>query len=545
LDDGTCCLNLRELLRLHTRKRGHDANSAAAERLDCDALRCGPVVLQVDQIDRETLLRRVGINRSLLKHYEDMKKSLGCGAFGQVHLMKHRISEVLHAVKVIPLPQTELDSRLVRTEVTALMVLDHPNIVRLLDYFEDPECVYIVQQIFSGGHLLESCDGRSRDEAEARRVFVQILGAIAYCHSQGIVHRDLRPENILYETPAPASIVKIVDFGLAAVLSSPRNRMRLSAGTPLYLAPEVLLGRQKPYSSRCDVWSIGVLLCMFLTGQHPFFSQDSGWSGLSVSEKSAVNLSILRQTRVSQTFLHTLPSTAVASLVRKLLMYNPNHRLTASDALKQHWFTAGVPRAQCVSDKLVRSLRAFASLSKFEHAILTITALKSPESASAVRADFDALDTNQSGTLELCELKTVIKDPSLLAVFKAIDLDNNDHITFTEFQAAAATKFEDEAIREAFQFFDRRGDGAIECTELAALFGESNSEEALGWITTQLGLHPGEMLGLDNFRMIVNRAASAEFDGDIASDYSWVSVKSQQRKTSDQIRFRKSETSSL
>ncbi len=94
----------------------------------------------------------------------------------------------------------------------------------------------------------------------------QILSAVNYCHSKNIVHRDLKPENLLYDTDLPGASLKVIDFGTSQVYD-PAKKMNQTYGTPYYIAPEILAGE---YNEKCDIWSLGVLLFILLSGKPPF-----------------------------------------------------------------------------------------------------------------------------------------------------------------------------------------------------------------------------------------------------------------------------------
>jgi calcium/calmodulin-dependent protein kinase I len=138
-----------------------------------------------------------------------------------------------------------------------LSQLDHPNVLKIIEIFDEEDCIYLVLELLGGGELFDRIvEKENYSEKEAAETVRPIVDAIRYCHSLGIIHRDLKPENLLYMTPSDNSIIKITDFGLARFVE---NEMATTAcGTPNYVAPEIITG--KGYSKEVDLWSIGVII---------------------------------------------------------------------------------------------------------------------------------------------------------------------------------------------------------------------------------------------------------------------------------------------
>ncbi|RAW38780.1 hypothetical protein PC110_g4977 [Phytophthora cactorum] len=195
-------------------------------------------------------------------------RKLGSGAFSVVHIATHRETRKQVAVKCIAKaslgPQ---DVHSLKQEVEVMSSLNHPNIVPLLDYFEEDRYYYIVTPLCTGGELFDDLVKRkSYTEEDARVLMRKLASAIDYLHSRGIVHRDLKPENILLKTSAPGAEVMIADFGFARPMNG--SRRGTACGTPGYVAPEVVQG--EPYGAEVDCWSLGVILFILLCGYPPF-----------------------------------------------------------------------------------------------------------------------------------------------------------------------------------------------------------------------------------------------------------------------------------
>ncbi|XP_018496076.2 calcium/calmodulin-dependent protein kinase type 1 [Galendromus occidentalis] len=201
----------------------------------------------------------------------EFKDLLGTGAFSQVVLAESRERPgEMYAVKCIDKKALKGKEDSLENEVKVLRKLKHPNIVQLLETFEDRNKVYLVMELVTGGELFDRIvEKGSYTEQDASHLIRQILEAVDYMHSQGVVHRDLKPENLLYYSTEEESKIMISDFGLSKMEDS--GVMATACGTPGYVAPEVLA--QKPYGKAVDVWSMGVIAYILLCGYPPFYDE--------------------------------------------------------------------------------------------------------------------------------------------------------------------------------------------------------------------------------------------------------------------------------
>lgn len=202
----------------------------------------------------------------------DMKDILGTGAFSQVRLAQVKEDpSIMYAIKIIDKKALKGKEDSLDNEIKVLRRLQHPNIVQLLETYEDKTRVYLVMELVTGGELFDRIvEKGSYTEKDAADLIRQVLEAVDYMHDQGVVHRDLKPENLLYYSPDEDSKIMISDFGLSKMEDS--GIMATACGTPGYVAPEVLA--QKPYGKAVDVWSIGVICFILLCGYPPFYDEN-------------------------------------------------------------------------------------------------------------------------------------------------------------------------------------------------------------------------------------------------------------------------------
>ena len=170
-----------------------------------------------------------------------------------------------------------------RKEIAILNMIDHPNVLRFIDYYEDKIHHYLVTEVLYGGELFERiCKSKSFTERDAQTLMLTLIDTMAYLYSKGIVHRDIKPENLLlkYREEEQSESkgfheleVKLADFGYATQLMG-NKPLKTICGTPGYMAPEVLSGIStgvgKKYGGKCDVYSLGVVFYVMLSGTLPY-----------------------------------------------------------------------------------------------------------------------------------------------------------------------------------------------------------------------------------------------------------------------------------
>ncbi|XP_065516689.1 serine/threonine-protein kinase H1-like isoform X2 [Lathamus discolor] len=199
----------------------------------------------------------------------DIKALIGRGSFSHVVRVEHRATKQPYAIKMIETKYRE-GREVCESELSVLRRVRHTNIIQLIEVFETQDCVYMVMELATGGELFDRIIAKgSFTERDATRVLQMVLDGVKYLHMLGITHRDLKPENLLYYHPGTDSKIMITDFGLASAWKKGDDcLMKTTCGTPEYIAPEILV--RKPYTNSVDMWALGVISYILLSGTMPF-----------------------------------------------------------------------------------------------------------------------------------------------------------------------------------------------------------------------------------------------------------------------------------
>ena len=277
----------------------------------------------------------------------DIRDVLGSGTMGEVRRAIHRRTGAAVAIKVIPIKRAKngnhhntmmcTTTMEIEMEATILQKLQHPYIVKLMDVYMCPTAVYLVMELVQGGDLFDRIIKKGNySEVDTRRVMRRLLAAVHYLHESsgyGIVHRDLKPENILLTSDTCDIDVKLTDFGLA----KQDGDLKTFCGTPQYFAPEVLRRRNTVkgngrYGKQADMWSLGVILYVLLTGSPPFEAGDNHPHSLLSSQSNTGS-----DGDQIQLYFPSHISLAAQDMVRQLLQHDPKKRASIISACAHEW----------------------------------------------------------------------------------------------------------------------------------------------------------------------------------------------------------------
>ncbi|XP_025424053.1 calcium/calmodulin-dependent protein kinase type 1 isoform X3 [Sipha flava] len=323
-------------------------------------------------------------SQSIEDKYE-VKDLLGTGAFSEVRLAvtKEQPKE-MYAVKIIDKKALKGKEDSLDNEIKVLRRfsksvkrsdhsgtddknegkwLTHPNIVQLLETFEDKSKVYLIMELVTGGELFDRIVQKgSYTEKDAAHLIRQVLEAVDYMHEQGVVHRDLKPENLLYYSTDEDSKIMISDFGLSKIEDS--GVMATACGTPGYVAPEVLA--QKPYGKAVDVWSIGVISYILLCGYPPFYDEND----------ANLFAQILKGEFEFDSPYWDDISDSAKNFIRQLMCVDADKRYTCREALAHPWISGNAASSKNIHGTVSAQLKKNFAKSRWKQAYHATTVVR-------------------------------------------------------------------------------------------------------------------------------------------------------------------------
>ena len=426
-------------------------------------------------------------------------QELGRGSYSKVFRVQNKKTKDIYACKELA-KQKLNDVEKLKTEITIMSKCDHPGIIKLFEVYEDTRYLDLLMEQCIGGTLFDRLIKKMEDEdetyseKEAAIILKQIIQAINYCHNQGICHRDLKMENVLFLTKQEDSPIRIIDFGLSQFVQKKKlvqyitgknfgtMNMDKPVGSPHYISPEVLKGN---YNQKCDIWSAGVILFTMLVGYFPF-DGDTDNEVYKAVAKSKINLNTQEWKSISN---------EAKDLIKHMLC-EESKRYSAAEVLKHPWLVKLSPNTKGAVNKIsLKHLLNYKNSTNFKKFILTYMATRLKEKdIQELKKIFFELDVNKDGTLSVEEIKKCfiklnkdqhlnISNKEIEDIFKSIDINNSKRIEYTEFISSMIEESnycKEEKLIEIFRLLDRDGSGKISKDEIKkALNDEKIREEDL------------------------------------------------------------------
>ena len=440
-------------------------------------------------------------------------KRIGSGSFGTVYEAKNLIFNTKVAMKVIVKKQN-MNKLLIENEIDILKKLSHPNIVRIYEFYESLNHFYLINEYCDEGELYNYINKSTLNEQQLAVIFYQVFSGLSYLHENNILHRDLKPENILISkkevdllTKEEYFWIQIIDFGTAKIFEENKTEKSI-VGSAYYIAPEVL---NKDYNEKCDTWSVGVILFMFLTGRPPFNGRNNEEIIKAIKTKKLddQNPKLLQR------------SPEVRDLVMGLLEKDKNKRLSAKEALNHPWFTKFNGRKLFENFKeediqlYLDNLFKYTFHSKIQQLVIAFLVHNLPTTDSKRNVLKLYRYFNLSGDCKLTkeELINGLKkyknkeeiDEKVDNLFLLLDSDNNGQIEYEEFLRACIDKKEiltEEYLKYAFKFLDKENKGKLSVQEINnAFLGKGNVDKLFEIaLTKDISEVDGDGDGIINFK---------------------------------------------
>jgi len=359
------------------------------------------------------------------------------------------------------------NEELYHAETTILTSLRHDNVVELREHFQDKKHFLILTTLYQGGELFDRVRRGSFSENSASKLTASVLKAIAYCHENNVVHRDLKPENFVFETDDIESNMRLIDFGCAK--KGPENNIIGDiAGSPYYFAPELFsdMNRTGKTWKASDMWSVGVIIFLFVCGYPPFNGE---------SQEKIFRRIRRGKFRFPKDQDGVKLSESVKDLIKKLLVSDPDKRLTAKQALTHPWIASDDAPKEPMSEKVIQNIVGFQKQCKLTKAVGRALKNHMTDDDKANLAEvFAKFDVNKDGRLGPEEVSEMMKfigrgEGDAEEFLAELDDDNDGGLDIEEFQighAMGKLANNEGEVKKAFEKFDTDGDGFVTHLEI-------------------------------------------------------------------------------
>ena len=432
-------------------------------------------------------------NKNSLNDIYKIEKLLGEGGYGKVYLVRHKKMNLLRAMKVIPI-YSKNEKQKIDEEIELLKQLDHPNIVKLFEYFSDKDNYYLITEYCRGGDLFDLIRKKKHfSELSTAYIMYQIFHALIYCHNtHQLIHRDIKPENIVVFRQNEGQElydVKLIDFGIAKIFNKleKNNDFRVK-GSLSYISPEVLKCK---YDEKCDIWSCGVILYILVIGTYPFNGKD---------KNEILNNIEMGNYSFPKGFVEN-SSNEIRDLIKQCLQVNPSNRISAKDALNHPFFNLYeikeffIHVSESFLNKIINNIKKYETKNSLQGLAFKYLVHNYPnqEQVYLIYRVFKKFNKNNDGKLTKQELKEgllkylvkgkangIDAEKETNNIFNKLDGNNNGYIECEEFVCAGIDKNllkNKKVLRFTFDFLDKNKNEEVSVEELKEVFGVVNQED--------------------------------------------------------------------
>lgn len=461
-----------------------------------------------------------------VEEFYDIQEKIGEGGFGEVFKALHKKTGAERAVKVIY--KTESDdfdfekvNTTIRNEFAVVKSLDHPNMLKQYEMFEDEDKFMIVTDLYMGGELLDELEAIGCfQEDDAALLLNHMLTCVNYIHQNNLAHRDLKPENILLEASMKLDDIKVIDFGLAQ-RTVPGVKFKEYVGTSYYMSPQIV--KQIPYTNKCDVWSCGVICFLVLGGYAPFDGDEVTEICDRIEEGNVVF--------DDEPDIWESVSDEAKEFICFLLASEEEDRPTAFEALQHPWLKKGRDETRdtfrrsssAAANVALGNMEGFDSDSKLKQATYALIAsqLLLKNEKDEIDEVFRVLDVDCSGRLSKTEVKYAyrdfyekdLSDEDVDVIFKRVNFSGSGHIEYSEFVIASLMSknlIDDKKLSAAFAEFDIDGNGFIDADELKSVLvvNDDMNDYVLHKIIKQVDKDGDGQISFEEFKSMMYITAS-------------------------------------
>ena len=449
---------------------------------------------------------------NIASEYKLLSPPIGQGGYGEVRKAIHLKSNTYRAIKILKKKVFDKKETVkILKEINILKGMDHPHTVKIYEFFETDSLYYIVMEFLEGEELFSKLISEDFQYSEYNicKVIYQLLFALKCIHSNGIMHRDIKSENIMHD----GKNIVLIDFGNSKNIESDKRNKELT-GTSFYIAPEVIKGR---YNEKCDIWSTGVLLYLMLTGEPPFEGKSYQIYQNIQDQKFKIPIKDLTNT-----------SKEAKDLLKQMFVYDYEVRKGADKLLEHEWFN--LLKEEKINKKKLRKIAAnmekFQFKNKLQEAFfmyLTNSLVTKKECEELIEV-FDTMDDNKDGVLSKEELYKGFEKVGKIGnkeefeeVFNDVDKDGDGKVSFGEYLAASVDKkkvLSEERILSVFKLFDMDKNGKIDLYEFSEVFQHNDEILVENWkdMLTDVDTNGDGNIDFEEFRVLMLKLVNKDIE---------------------------------
>lgn len=398
------------------------------------------------------------VNKNNFDDEYDLKESLGSGSIAEVWSATNKTSNEERAVKIIKKgqnPPVDL-SKMIKDETDCLATLDNENIVKIYEVFEDEQKYYVVMELLKGPNMSEYLSVTPKTALSEKIVagwLKQILKGVSHCHSNKIIHRDIRPSNIVFADKAAAN-PKLIDFNFAQSYDPDATAVQDIYAAPAYISPDLIT--KKEYSTKTDIWSCGILAYYIIAGRIPYNAKT-----LNELLKEIKEAKFTENSFTGSEWGKISPE--CKKFIAKMLETDPEKRLSADELLTDAWLDNNTTTPLAEDSKAKQAEKeAQVKGQKFHRASMSymIAQWDAEMEKKNLLNLFHKMDKNGDHLLNRTELRNALKQTGVIMnplefdkMFKELDNDGSGNVNYEEYMQATAeneTLVNDKPLRTAF-----------------------------------------------------------------------------------------------